>query len=113
MPKEELLIAQFLVLVIGKLTGWNVPTTVDGDPVYLTGEQAASLAAEGISLLSGFLPKEAAQQVTATVERLPRQRHARTEDMLLSAGRLGAVRPPSDGPPGCCVEMNGHLVCVR
>jgi hypothetical protein len=114
MPKEELLIAQFLVLIIGKLTGWNAPTPKGGDPVYLNADQASALAVSGISLLASFLPQQSAQQVEAAVERLPRHHHAAVEDMLLSVGRLGGVRPPSvDGPPGCCFEMNGHLVCVR
>jgi len=115
--KDELM-AQFLVLLIGKLTGWNAPIGGGGDPVYLTGEQTQSLAAEGISLLTTFLPAEAAQKVAAAIERVPRHPHATHEQKLLRVGSLGGVIPSVHGgvggeAPGCCVEINGHLVCVR
>ena len=116
-PLEEDILAPFLVLLIGKLTGWNQPAPGGGDPVYLTGEEAAALAAEGIGLLAGYLPKAAAQQVTAAVEHLHRAKHGSRERALMNIGRLGGVIPVvsagSDGAPGCCVEENGHLVCVR
>jgi hypothetical protein len=117
-PLEEDLLAPFLVLLVGKLTGWNQPAPVGGDPIYLTSEQTAALAAEGINLLMPYLPKEAAQQVAAAVEKLPRAHRGSPEQRLLSIGRFGGVIPaPSAGgntPPGCCVEeANGRLVCVR
>jgi hypothetical protein len=118
-PKEQLaqeeLLAPFLVLLIGKLTGWTQPTHIGGDPTYLTGEQTAALAAEGIDLLASFLPQEAAQRVTSAVERLPRPPRGTREERLLSVGALGGVihSAGGDGAPGCCVEINGHLFCVR
>jgi len=115
-PVEEALLAPFLLLLIGKITGYTQPTHIGGDPVYLTGEQAASLAAEGIRLLVPYLPTAAAQQVEAVVEPLPRAHRGSPEQRLLSIGGLGGVVPsthPGDQPPGCCVEINGHLVCVR
>lgn len=112
---EEELLAPFLALLIGKLTGWTQPTHIGGDPVYLTGEQTAALAAEGINLLASFLPQEAAQRVTSAIERLPRPPRGTREERLMRIGALGGVIPTThgDGPPGCCVEINGHLVCVR
>jgi hypothetical protein len=117
-PIEDSLLAPFLVLVIGKLTGWNEPTGGGGDPVYLTGDETASLAAEGIRLLAQYLPQEPAQQVASAVERLPRPPHGSPEERLLRIGSFGGVLPkgvtqPTDGPPGCCIRINERLVCVR
>lgn len=115
-PMEEELIAPFLLLIIGKITGWTQPTHIGGDPVYLTGDQTAALAAEGIRLLAPYLPTAAAQQVDAVVEPLPRAHRGTREERLMNIGRLGGVVPSThsgDQPPGCCVDINGHLVCVR
>jgi hypothetical protein len=114
---EEEALAPLLVLLIGKLTGWNAPVGSGGDPSYLTSEQSAELATEGISALSRFLPQETALQVTAAIERLPRAKHGSREERLLQMAEIGSVilAPGSDpnGPPGCCIPMNGHLICVR
>ncbi|GLQ94619.1 hypothetical protein [Dyella acidisoli] len=118
---EEQLIAPYLVLLLGRLTGWNYPHGDGGDPVYLTGEQKAALAVEGINLLSSYLPADAARQVTSAIERLPRpehikRNHADHEAALMRIGALGGVlhvTHSSGSPPGCCVMENGHLVCVN
>lgn len=117
---EEQLIAPYLVLLLGKLTGWNYPVgDGGGDPVYLTGEQKAALAVEGISLLTTYLPAEAAKQVTSAIERLPRPQHTHRdhEATLMRIGALGGVLPSvkhnPNSPPGCCFMENGHLVCVN
>lgn len=116
MSTTEELIAPFLVLLIGELTGWNEPIG-GGDPVYLTAEQTAALAGEGIRLLATYLPKEAAQRVTSAIEGVRHSPRGRTEQMLLTMGKLGATIPnlhgPSGGPPGCCVRIGGRLVCVK
>ena len=119
--ENEQLLANFLVLLIGKLTGWNAPIGGGGDPVFLTADESAAFAAEGISLLASRLPKEAAEKVSAAIERLPRPKHQGTaEDRLVSVGGLGGTIPSTGshggnlgGPPGCCVHINGRLVCVR
>ena len=36
---NERIVAPFLVLLLGKLTGWNLPIGGGGDPVYLTAAQ--------------------------------------------------------------------------
>ncbi|MGA8220713.1 MAG: hypothetical protein WB780_03600 [Candidatus Acidiferrales bacterium] len=138
-PTNEELLAPFLLLLIGKMTGWMEPTSIGGDPVYLTGEQTASLAAEGISLLAPYLPQETAQRVTTAiaaafdgtaggpptgggahgpgrVERIARLRLGSTEQMLLNIGKMGwpTVFQSGDGEgPGCCVGTPRGLVCVR
>jgi hypothetical protein len=114
MSTREELMAPFLILLIGELTGWNGPIGGGGDPVYLTAEQTAALAAEGISLLASYLPQEAAQRVTSAIERLPRPPKGSTERVLLSMGRLGGTLPSGDSHGGCCVGLpGGKEVCVR
>jgi hypothetical protein len=114
MSAEEKMVASFVVLLVGKLTGWNMPTGGGGDPVYLTGEQTQALAAEGISLLTSFLPEEAAQRITSAIEQLPRAPHGNREERLLRTGSLGGTLVDNpDGPPGCCVGGPHGLVCVR
>ncbi len=112
---NEEIMAPFLVLLLGKLTGWNLPTGGGGDPTYLTGAQTEALAAEGVSLLARYLPQEAAKGVTSAVEHLARPRHGNREQALLHMGALGGVLPSHPGaPPGCCVSEPGRgLVCVR
>ncbi len=110
---HERLIASFIVLLLGRLTNWNFP--IGDGPVYLTGEQAASLAAEGVRLLAEHLPKEAAQQVTAAVARIARPPQPSTEEVLLHMGKLGAetiIHNPG-AAPGCCIQTQRGLVCVR
>jgi hypothetical protein len=109
---SEQLTAQFLVLLVGKLTGWGQLVPSDGGPVYLTGEQTAALATEGISLLARFLPQEAAAGVASAIKGLARPRQAPAERAILSIGGLGG-HIPSNGPPGCCVGTEQGLVCVR
>jgi len=114
--KVERAIENWLLLILGKLTGYNFPVHGDGpgDPVYLKAEQAAQLAAEGIRKLSVFLPGEAAQKAVAAVEALPRIQQPAAEEVMLNVGSLGGVvHHGSGGAPGCCVMINGHLVCVR
>lgn len=117
-PIEEQLLAPFLVLLIGELTGWNAPIE-GGDPVYFTGEQTESLAAEGIRLLAQYLPERFSQQVASAVEPLPRPPHGSPEQRLMRIGRLGGIiptvisNPGGNNAPGCCVWMNGHMYCVR
>jgi hypothetical protein len=84
--KVERATADFFTLLMGKLTNWNFPRGGEGpgDPIYLNAEQTAELAAAGIRMLSSLLPQEAAQKIDGT-----------------------------SGPPGCCVMINGRLVCVR
>jgi len=116
LPIEEQLEASWFVLMMGRLTGWNFPVGGGGDPVYLTGEQAAVLAAEGVRLLATFLPAAAAEQVTAAVAPMKREKKGSREERLMRLGNLGAVIPtvgvPGDAP-GCCVESGGHLICIR
>ena len=115
-PTQEELLAPFLVLLIGKLTGWNEPTGGGGDPVYLTGEQTAALAAEGINLLAPYLPQETSQRVKSAIERISRLPQGSTEQMLLNIGRMGwpTVFHSGGGEgPGCCVGGQHGLVCVK
>lgn len=119
LPKSTLdarAIAPMLVLILGKLTGWNLPVPKGGDPVYLTGEQSAALAAEGIRLLSPYLGDEAHGRVSAVVERFSRTASITDEEKLVGLGSLGGFIPSTHNPnepPGCCVVINGRLVCVR
>jgi len=114
-PAEDEILASFLLVSIGRLTGWNATTS--GDPVYLTAEEAVSLATEGISLLSHFLPRDATRQISTAIERLPHAKRGTRDQILLEVGRSGGVLPAPgsnpEGPPGCCVWINGRLVCVR
>ena len=109
---EIKLLAPFFVLLLGRLTGWNYPPRTGGDPVYLTGEHTAALAATGISLLAPYLPQEVAREVTSAIERLPRAPVAGHVEMLLRLGSLGGVIPPV-GADGCCVLEQRGLVCVE
>jgi len=115
--KVERAIESYLLLILGKLTGWSWPVGGNGpgDPVYLKAEQQAELAAEGIRKLASFLPAEAAQKAMAAVERFPRgQQQTDVEELMLNVGSLGgSIHHGSGGAPGCCVMINGHLVCVR
>ncbi len=119
--KVEVEIAPYLVLLMGKLTKWNWPVGGGGggDPVYLSAEATEALAAQGISALSAYLDEEIAGKVNAALEqrRSPAKASARTEELNLSRARQPVVFVPppesADGPPGCCVEENGRLVCVR
>jgi hypothetical protein len=116
MIKVERAIESYLLLILGKLTGWNWPVGGNGpgDPVYLKAEQQAELAAEGIRKLASFLPAEAAQKALAAVERFPRGEQPAAEELMLNVGSLGgSLHHGSGGAPGCCVMINGHLVCVR
>lgn len=117
LSNEEQMLASYFVLLMGRLTGWNYPTGDGGDPVYLTGEQKTAIAAEGIHLLASYLPKAAAEQVTAAIERLPRNGgHINHDEMLMRIGALGGVVHSvhsAGNPPGCCVWEQGHLVCVN
>jgi hypothetical protein len=58
--------------LVGELTGWNAPVG-GGDPVYLTSEQTELLAAEGVRLLTSFLPGKVAKRVISAVSEIPRQ----------------------------------------
>lgn len=117
LSNEEQILASYFVLLMGRLTGWNYPNGGGGDPVYLTGEEKASIAAEGIHLLASYLPKTAGEQVTAAIERLPRNgKHINHDEMLMRIGAHGGVVPSVHtvgNPPGCCVWEQGHLVCVN
>ena len=116
MRLTERAIADYLTLVIGKLTNWNFPIKGEGpgDPAYLKAEQTAELAVVGIRLLTKQLPQETAQKVEAALEKYPHGRQASVEEMLVNVGSLGGViHHGTSGPPGCCVMINGHLVCVR
>lgn len=116
MIRAERAIESYLLLILGKLTGWNWPVGGNGpgDPVYLKAEQEAELAAEGIRRLASFLPAEAAQKAMAAVERFPRGQQPEAEELMLNVGSLGgSIHHGSGGAPGCCVMINGHLVCVR
>jgi hypothetical protein len=109
-------IADFFTLLIGRLTNWNFPVKGDGpgDPIYLNAEQTAELAVEGIRMLTPLLPREAAQKIDAAMEKYPRRRKPNVEEAMMSIGSLGGViHHGASGPPGCCVMMNGHLVCTR
>ena len=95
---------------------WNFPIKGEGpgDPAYLKAEQTAELAVVGIRLLTKQLPQETAQKVEAALEKYPHGRQASVEEMLVNVGSLGGViHHGTSGPPGCCVMINGHLVCVR
>jgi len=114
--RAERAIESYLLLILGKLTGWNWPVGGNGpgDPVYLKAEQEAELAAEGIRRLASFLPAEAAQKAMAAVERFPRGQQPEAEELMLNVGSLGgSLHHGAGGAPGCCVMINGHLVCVR
>jgi hypothetical protein len=137
-PVEQLL-APFLVLLIGKLTGFNPPPTGGGDPVFLTDDQAAAVAAEGIGLLAPYLPQEAAQRITSTIAAvfdgtaggsstgggaqgsgrvgtIPRLQFASTDQILLNMGEIDhptIVPEDREEGPGCCVGSQHGLVCVR
>ena len=119
LSNEEQMLASYFVLLMGRLTGWNYPVgDGGGDPVYLTGEQKTAIATEGIKLLASYLPNAAAEQVTAAIERLPRNgKHINHDEMLMRIGALGGVVPSvghtPGNPPGCCVWEQGHLVCVN
>lgn len=118
LSNEEQMLASYFVLLMGRLTGWNYPTDGGGDPVYLTGEEKAAIAVEGIHLLSSYLPKAAAEQVTEAIKRLPRNgKDINHDEMLMRIGALGGVIPSlhhtAGNPPGCCVWEQGHLVCVN
>jgi hypothetical protein len=81
---------------------------------YLKAEQTAELAVIGIRMLTKQLPQETAQKVEAALEKYPHGRQASVEEMLVNVGSLGGViHHGTSGPPGCCVMINGHLVCVR
>jgi len=113
---DQRAIAPMLVLILGKLTGWNFPVPKGGDPVYLTAEQATALAAEGIRLLSPYLGEEAHGRVSTAVEKFSRPTSVTDEEKLVNLGGLGGIIPSTHNPggaPGCCVMINGHLVCVR
>jgi hypothetical protein len=112
----ERAIADFFTLLIGRLTNWNFPVKGEGpgDPIYLNAEQSAELAVAGIRMLTPLLPAEAGQKIEAAVEKYPRRRQASVEEALVSVGSLGGViHHGNSGPPGCCVMINGHLVCTR
>jgi hypothetical protein len=110
----ERAIADFFTLLIGKLTKWNAPGQGGGDPVYLTPEQSAELAVAGIRMLTPLLPAEEAKKIEAVVEKHPRREHVSVEEALVTVGSLGGIiHHGNSGPPGCCVWMNGHLVCTR
>jgi hypothetical protein len=116
MKFNERAIASWLILLLGKLTNWNFPRGGEGpgDPAFLTAEQAGQLAAAGIRLLTPMLPSAAAQQVEAALKQVPQVQSASIEEMLVNVGGLGGVvHHGSGGAPGCCVMINGRLVCVR
>jgi hypothetical protein len=109
-------IADYLTLLIGKLTNWNFPIHGEGpgDPEYLKAEQTAELAAAGIRILTRQLPQETARKIEAALEKYPQGQQADVEEMLVNVGSLGGViHHGTSGPPGCCVMINGHLVCIR
>jgi hypothetical protein len=117
----EPILAPLLVLLLERLLNFgDVPRgggEGPGEPTYLTGPQTEALAAEGVSLLARYLPREAAQRVTSADKHLARPHHGSREQALLRLGALGAVVPHSGSPgnpPGCCVFEPGRgLVCVR
>lgn len=115
--KVERAIENWLLLILGKLTGYNFPHGGEGPgdpPVYLSASQAAELAAEGIRKLSAFLPSEAAQKAVAAVQGFPTPQPPAAEEVMMHVGSLGGtLHYGSGGAPGCCVMINGHLVCVR
>jgi hypothetical protein len=116
MRLTERAIADYLTLIIGKLTNWNFPRGGEGpgDPAYLKAEQTAELAVAGIRLLAKELPHETAQKVETVLEKYPHRQQASVEEMLVNVGSLGGViHHGASGPPGCCVMHNGHLICVR
>jgi hypothetical protein len=80
----------------------------------LNAEQAGELAAAGIRLLTPMLPSAIAEQVETALKPLSRVHSAPVEEMLVNVGSLGGVvHHGSGGPPGCCVMINGRLVCIR
>jgi hypothetical protein len=111
--KVERAIADFITLLILKLTNYQPPVG-GGDPVYLNAEQTAELAVAGIRMLAPLLPPEAAQKIDAAIEKYPHQNQAHPEEAMIHIGSLGGViHRGASGPPGCCVMINGHLVCAR
>jgi hypothetical protein len=114
---QEEAIAPFLVLLIGKLLNWADVPKGGGDPLFLTGAQAEALAAEGIKVLTRYLPPEAAKAVTTAVAPHARASHRNQRQALMRVGALGGVLPKVVGspenPPGCCVYEGGQLICVR
>lgn len=116
MKFTERAIASYLTLILGRLTNWNFPRGGEGpgDPPYLNTEQASELAAAGIRLLTPMLPSAVAQQVEAALKQFPQVHSAPVEEMLVNVGSLGGVvHHGSGGAPGCCVMINGRLVCIR
>lgn len=116
MRLNERAIADYLTLLIGKLTNWNFPVHGGGpgDPVYLNADETAELAAAGIRMLAPLLPQETAQKITAAIEKYPNRQQASVEEALLQVGSVGGViHHGTSGPPGCCVMINGRLVCVQ
>jgi hypothetical protein len=116
MVLTERAIADYLTLIIGKLTNWNAPRGGEGpgDPAYLNAEQAEELAAAGIRMLAQQLPRETAQTIEAALTKYQHGHRVNLEEALLNVGSLGGVlHHGSSGPPGCCVMINGHLVCIR
>jgi len=116
MKFTERAIASFLTLLFGRLTKWNFPRGGEGpgDPPYLNAEQASELAAAGIRLLTPMLPSAVAQQVETALKPFHQVPSAPVEEMLVNVGSLGGViHHGSGGAPGCCVMINGHLVCIR
>lgn len=114
--KVERATADFFTLLMGKLTKWNFPRGGEGpgDPIYLNAEQTAELAAAGIRMLSSHLSQEAAQKIESAIEKYPHRDQASAEEAMINIGSLGGViHHGTSGAPGCCVMINGHLVCVR
>ena len=112
---DEELLASYLVLLIGRLTNWNAPNG-GGDPVYLTADDKAMLAVEGIQLLASYLPGNTAQQVTSAIRDLPCAQQHNHDEMLMRIGSLGGIIPVGrtpGAPPGCCVMEQGRLFCVN
>jgi hypothetical protein len=106
--ETEELLAPYLVLLIGRLTGWNAPPwrRRGADPVYLTADEKAQLAAEGIYLWASCLPGAVAQQVTPAIQDLPRAGHPDHDDMMMRIGALGGIFSAGHAPGaplGCCV----------
>jgi hypothetical protein len=116
MKFTERAIASYLTLIIGRLTKWGFPHGAEGPggPPYLDTEQASELAAAGIRLLTPMLPSAVAQQVEAALKQFSGVQSAPVEEMLVNVGSLGGVvHHGSGGAPGCCVIINGRLVCIR